>query len=352
MAHKSLANVIIFGDSLSDSASLSSKAGNKQDQGNNFWVKTQGKTGAPITSEDQLTTLHPVWGNFLTKNTLTPSSQMKTLNVSPLVDNINYAWAGAETGENYLNDLSSRPYPPYDTDLCLSIGPGKVDENTSCVPSLLTQIQLYLTDVEGMPSSNTKFIIWAGGNDLFNNVTKIVNKNKSDNKVILLLKMLNAGYPLFQVGEAALSNPANNTKLAVRLLLKSGVSATNIYVLMLPQLSITPEVRTKTQGDKAALHVLGAISTIYDAALKIKLSYNYMSPSLNIPSSHVISINRFIKPIFSSPAAYGFSSSSVSCIQGDAKPYCNGYLFFNSKHPTVQTHELLAAYIGEATEIK
>ena len=175
------ANIIIFGDSLSDSASLSSRAGDKQDQGNNTWIKTQGKTGAPITSEDESTHLNPVWGNYLTNNTLSPSSQMKQLNVSPLTNNINYAWASSETGENFLNDLSSKPYPPYDTDICLSIGPGKIDDNTSCVPSLLTQVQLYLTDVEGKPSSDTKFIIWSGGNDVFNNITKIAEKNKNNN---------------------------------------------------------------------------------------------------------------------------------------------------------------------------
>jgi phospholipase/lecithinase/hemolysin len=345
------ANIIIFGDSLSDSASLSSQAGGKQDKGNNTWIKTQGKTGAPITSEDESTHLNPVWGNYLTNNTLSPSSQMKQLNVSPLTNNINYAWASAETGENYLNDLSSKPYPPYDTDMCLSVGAGKIDDNTSCVPSLLTQIQLYLTDVEDKPSSDTKYIIWSGGNDVFNNITKIAEKNKNNKKIIMLIKLLNAGYPFFDVGESQLSNPAKNTKLAVRQLLKSGVSANNIFVLMLPQLSITPAAHTMAKGNKMVLSILGSITTIYNTALKMELAYNYISPGFNIPASHIVSINSMIKPVLANPAQYGFSASTVSCFQGKAMPYCDGYLFFNSKHPTTKTHQLLAKYISKATGI-
>ena len=160
-------NIIIFGDSLSD-------------MGNNTWVTPEGGvTGAPITNQPTPATGHELgiakllWPNILVGyinhtplDVNDPILYSKLNKLNPNEQDVNYAYASAETGYNYLDDTSSAAYPPYVTSKCTQ-GPG-IHYNVACVPGVLIQMDLYFNSITAQSiNPNTKFIIWAGANDVF-----------------------------------------------------------------------------------------------------------------------------------------------------------------------------------------
>ncbi|MES2205069.1 MAG: SGNH/GDSL hydrolase family protein [Pseudomonadota bacterium] len=349
-------NLIVFGDSLSDAASLSVESNMKKDKenGNNTWVKTQGKTGAPITNIDFASKNSSLWPNDLISDAtlfeanpnasriIYPSSQAAIRGYSPLRYSINYAWASAETGDHYINDLNAAY--PYNDQACQTIGPGEISPTSSCVPGVLLQVKRYLTDVEYHPNPRSLIIIWAGGNDIFNNIAKVAAQNQQDSKPMLVLKMLNVPFPLLptKAGNEPLSYAVKNLKQATVMLLKAGVPAQNIYVINLPNLANTPAAQDFVKGNKSLLYALTAITEIFNTTLRIDLAFNYMSPGYNILNGHIISVHRSFGQILKDPQTFGFDKILNNCVQDGATPYCQGYLFFNGKHPTTQAHQWMA----------
>lgn len=366
-------NLIVFGDSLSDAASLSTEArfAKEKDVGNNYWANAEGKKGAPISSEDSTTKLHPLWPNYLMNNAalidanpnqthyIYPSRQAHLLGFSPTRYSTNYAWASAETGDEYLNDfdLNKKTYPPfifpsYSTASCQSFGSGKIDNQHSCVPGVLVQVKEYLQDTHGHPNPRSLIIIWAGGNDIFNNAAKIADnqpgKSKSTSQIFLLLKMLNAAYPLSQhLSVAPLSNPVNNIQKAVILLIQAGVPAKNIYVMNLPNLAHTPAAQKIADGEKSILYLWEAISKIFNTALEVTLVLDIRHPEFNLPRHNVIFVNQILSDILENQKKYGFSMGYQSCVSNKARADCPGYIFFNNKHPTTKVNQLIAQRLSE-----
>lgn len=352
-------NLIVFGDSLSDAASLSSEPNmaKEKDVGNNYWVKTQGKTGAPITSEDPISKTSPIWPNDLMENTslfdpnpnatryIYPARQASQRGYSPLRYSINYAWASAETGDHYVNDLNHNY--SYNDEACQLLSAGQLSPTSSCVPGVLLQVKQYLGDVQNHPNSHSLIIIWAGGNDLFNNIAKIAAQNKDSSKPLLLLKMFNAPFPLLPAatGDEPLSNAVKNLKQAVIMLIQAGVPAQNIYVINMPDLARTPASQDFAKGNRTLLYALTMITDIFNTTLRVDLAFNYISPEFNLPNANILSANKAFSNILRDHQTLGFDKFLGNCVQQGATPYCKGYLFFNGKHPTVETHRLMADYL-------
>lgn len=352
-------NVIVFGDSLSDASSLDSSLNNPH--GNNYWVKNTGVVGAPITSVAPSSKQRMIWVNYfipMVAGRITPpenlfiypSSQARQSNISALHNHINYAWAGAETGNDYINDASwdkSQAYPSYNNKACKQHGPGLITpDKSSCVPGVLVQVAQYLKDTQQKPNPKSLIIIMAGGNDIFDNMGKIYNKNKDQNKAVLLTKLLNAGFPVAQVGELPLSNPIKNIKQAVSQLIDAGVPNENIYVVNMPNLADTPAALEMAKGSKAVLLTLTSISQIYNKTLRAYLAFDYFDALHNIPNGHIISADNILMPMVKNPLAFGLTHTLASCAKDKQLPYCQGYLFFNRKHPTSTAHREIAKYIS------
>lgn len=355
-------NLIVFGDSLSDAASLSLDPNMKEKKnvGNNYWVHTEGKTGAPISSEDAVSKTSPLWPNALISDStlfdvnpnatryIYPASQASHQGFSPLRYSINYAWASAETGNHYLNDLNHQY--PYDDKECQTTGAGYLSPTISCVPGVLLQVTNYLKEVNNHPNPRTLIIIWGGGNDIFNNIAKVANQNKQFSKPILLLKMLNVPYPVWpnQKNDEPLSNAVQNLKQAVKMLIQAGVPAQNIYVINMPNLANTPAAQEFTKGNKTMLYSLTAITEIFNAALRVNLAFDYLgSAAFNLPNNNIISANKEFNEILKNHQKYGFDKLLHNCAQDNAAPNCRGYLFLNGKHPTTEVHRLLANYLKQ-----
>lgn len=356
-------NLIVFGDSLSDAASWSTnpnQAANKN-IGNNYWVEVEGKTGAPITSEDKQTQQEILWPNDLVQNKalfsenpnqtrlIYPSSQAKRFGFSPKRYNVDYAWASAETGDRYINDLDFKKIADgyyYADAICETTGATKIDTAHACVPGVLTQVQNYLAAVQNKPNPRSLIILWAGANDVFNNVIRIEKANQNDNKLLLLSKLLLAAYPSHYLASTEpLSNPVNNIKQAVQLLITAGVPAQNIYVINLPNLSRTPIAIDAAHGKNILLYTFTAICDIFNIALRAELSFDYLHAQYNLPNSHIISSNSLFNGILKSESQKIFTHHVDDCVANHAIPYCEGYIFFNNKHPTTKVHQLIADYI-------
>lgn len=337
----SYSNLIVFGDSLSD-------------EGNNTWVKTEGKVGAPITNIDTQTGHRSLWPNYLIANpglfntnpdgtrVIYPVSQASQRGYSPFRYSMNYAWASAETSAHYINDLDLRY--PYNDQACAAAGAGKLSDMSSCVPGVLLQVKNYLNDVQNHPNPHSLIIIWAGGNDLFNNIAKVAEQNKGDSKPLLLLKMFNVPFPLLSnsTKKEPLSNPVKNIKEAVVMLIEAGVPAQNIYVINMPNLADTPAAQSFAKGNKVMLYSLAAITEIFNMALRIDLAFNYFKPTFNLPNGNIISANRVFHQILKNAQALGFNKLLRDCVQDKATPDCQGYIFFNGKHPTTSVHKDIA----------
>jgi len=367
-------NLIVFGDSLSDAASLSLEPNMAKEKeiGNNYWVKADGKTGAPITSVNFSSKESSLWPNDLMADPalfqanpnatryIYPSRQASQKGYSPWRYSIDYAWASAETGDNYLNDfdLNEKTFPPfifpsYDTSRCESFGSGQISINRSCVPGVILQVKQYLKDVNQHPNPRSLIIIWAGGNDIFNNAAKIGDKNKDENKLVFLLKMLNTAYPLGKnMGVAPLSNPIDNIKQAVALLIQSGVPVKNIYVVSMPDLDKTPAAQAMAHNQKAVLYLWAFISKIFNVLLEINLVFDYRHPELTLPRHNIILSSNILTTLLQNQQAYDFSMGYQNCVSKQATPYCQGYIFFNGKHVTTEVHQRIAEYFKEVLSVR
>lgn len=335
-------NVIIFGDSLSDSAPMGVS---EQLVGNNYWVRPQGITspaGAPITSlvsttnRDRLT-----WVNYFVKaisfttghHFLGIRRSLGSLN--PYYENISYAVASAETGDNYIDDIASSPWPVVTGERCKSIS----DHNSysSCVPGLLKQVHMYLQDVKEKPNKKTLFILWAGGNDFYQNIVKIVGDDKGE----------------------SLSHPIHNTVKAVKLLMDKGVSADNIYVLNLPNFSMVPAITGLVDDNisnsvlrSTALTSISLISKGYNTWLKSDLA---LSTWGKFPPSHVFEIDALFLEVYNNKdnlhGKLGITEPvATTCVDGKKLPLCKGFLFYNDMHPTTRVHQYLAKQLQSYIE--
>lgn len=350
--------VIIFGDSLSDAGMNTPN----QDRGNNLWIKTQGKTGAPITSLDPETRTHPLWVNQLTHfrlpgNTLYPLRMMLMQQANPATHSINYAYASAETGNHFLNDISGKAFPPYVDQICKK--PGQISANIACVPGVLKQIQMYLDAVGHKPAPDTLFIIWAGGNDILNNINKarafLHSQGFKKLSAVLLQSLMGAskdGRP--QIPHAVipeLSAPIDNLLEAKDKLIAAGIQPEQIYVLNLPDLSKTPAGMQLSGGNPAFLHAIQLMITGFNEMLALALTHHPFNDN-NLPASHILSMYELLNKILDHPEKYQLTQLSGNCVADRKAPLCTGYVFFDNKHPTVKTGQIIAEWVADHLQKK
>ncbi|WP_119328632.1 SGNH/GDSL hydrolase family protein [Cysteiniphilum halobium] len=323
---KHFANVVIFGDSLSDSAS------HGQGVGNNYWVKPSGitdKIGAPITSA--LSANDPTrntWFNYFLAD-LSTNAGDKFYNIKDLKPNmafdhnVSFATASAETGDYYLTDTT---WARDTSEQCL-YGVGDYG-SYNCVPGVLKQLQFYLTNVNDKPNSKTLFILWAGGNDFYQNIVRIASNNGQ-----------------------AIAHPIDNMVKAVKILMQNGVPAENIYVLNLPNFSMVPALTHLVDDHihsyllrQSMLAVISSISQMYNLSLQTNLVLQTLG---KFPANHVFPIDQLFLDVYFNKAdvltTIGITEPvDMTCAKARDLPYCHGYLFYNGMHPTTTVHRYLA----------
>ena len=323
-SNKAFQNVITFGDSLTDT-------------GNNYWVNTEGTTGAPITSSlDTAGDERYLWVLYLINNVdfkagkqIYPSRLINNsdLAINPATDNVNYAYASALTANDFIDDTNA--VIPYFLTQPSCEEPGRADPNgPACVPGMLKQVDIYLDEVNKQINDDSLFIIWGGGNDIFNALTQLIADN--------------AGNPpepevvVAQATTAAQQAVANISQMVTKLT-ANGASEQQIAVFDLPNLADSPAA-----GNNEAL--LNLISAGFNNDLEMQLKDLY-------PQVQLFSSDNILADILANPENFDIDNTQGDCVAEDNAPLCTGYLFFNAKHPTTQTHEILAKAFGQASHL-
>ena len=385
-------HVIIFGASLADAAPLNSPQA--EAKGNNNWIpfcfpntsvcQKPYLTGTPISDRtNKYSSLFPTglrinWSNFFTakyfaKGYLVTYRQIvdaRKTDPTAYADindyNVDFAYGSAETGNKYTDDLHGyaptmayNPYVPNDTTTQPCTAPGwHHDPNnplataTSCVPGVAQQIQEYLSLVQQKADPDNIYVIWAGANDIFSNIGKLLtlaDEHKYLTIATTLPKLLyNCSIltsPTYvKVGNMEFSCPVNNLVLDVQTLINSGASAKNIYVIALPDLSLAPAA---SQYPKILTKYLISKRTNDNLIKKL----NALSKKRNIPNVNVYPTDKAFDQIAKNANQYGFTDTSDSCVakNGNEDPAvnnCNDYVFYNGKHPTGHAGQCIASGIS------
>jgi len=295
-------NLIVFGDSLSDI-------------GNNSWLAA---IGAPLTNLDAQANKY-TWANYLSQKLFNASPYYSARrNIAPLTDSVVYAYASADSSNDYLAaDWPNLTPLPIVNGACTS--PGLIKDslgevNSSCVPGVLKQVDLYLKDVNYVPSKTTLFIIWAGANDLF--------------------YKLQTGEPPEKIVTTAITNLVQ----AKNQLLSKGVSPEQIYVLDLPDLSLTPfAIKNGLKLTQLCLYFNSVLTSLFT---------NPSDPT-HIPTTHIISMFNLLNTIVQSPDKYNLTNVTDSCVEKGQVPLCKGFLFYDMKHPTAAIHDAISDYVSK-----
>jgi phospholipase/lecithinase/hemolysin len=168
------------------------------------------------------------------------------------------------------------------------------------VPNMLTQVGAYLN--KHTPTPGTLFVVWGGANNFFDGQTN----------------------PLVPVGD-----------IGTAITALAGAGAKQFLVPNHADLAATPYGHTLPPAARAGL---SALTQGYDAALAAEL--NGLRKSLGVKIDLLDNYSRF-QQILADPAAFGFSNVTTSAL-GDGVLSGNGYLFWDSVHPTTAGHQIIA----------
>jgi outer membrane lipase/esterase len=296
-AHAALfSGFVVFGDSLSDNG--------------NAYIGTGGSTPAP-----PLYTIKPGgFGRFTDGPDTNPAGtaggiwhevlagllgEPVAAPFVPPVGGTNYAVGGAQV----LHDDTSGPFT---------------------IPSLHSQVLLYLSSVGGHADSNALYVLWGGANDLYSAV---------------------------ETAGATAADIANTESqmvgsLATDIGILTAAGARDFLWLNLPQLATTP----RGAFDIAA--VTPAVGAAF-ATASTKFAADVFSESMLLQADlgvRIADVNIFAlyQAILANPANYGYSNVT-GFAQGNPSANPDHYLFWDfPSHPTTPGHALIGQAADEA----
>ena len=261
-------NLYVFGDSLSDGGNVALVAGTDP-----FQV---------ITGNDYVPSLPYASGTFSNGPTWVDAvAQRLGVGIGPsLAGGGNYAFGGAQTRDG-------------------------------SAPSLLTQVGMFLGDVEGVAPPDALYVIAGGGNN-----------------ARAALESVLAGEPIGRTVFSTAIKFAVDVGNMVDQLQAAG--ATNILVWNAPNLGLAPAVLS--EGPEASF--LGqAVGGLMNAALMRRLRGE--------EGVQIFDLYGLLGSVAADPAAYGLLNASDAC---GALPDCSPdtYLFWDGIHPTTAGQDIIA----------
>ncbi|TAN02964.1 MAG: autotransporter domain-containing protein [Rhodanobacteraceae bacterium] len=270
-------------------------------------------------------------------DSLSDDGNLSTLAKLPLT--MRFTTNPGQTGVENIADYFGVPMTPAltgGTDFAFG-GAGVINNSPGTpagVPTLPTQLGMYLKASGGAADPNTLYTVWGGANDVFYNVA-----------------LAQAGQLTPAQVQANLQTAAATELGMIQQLGKAG--ARYVMVFNLPNIGITPSALAA--GPQAAAQLTG-LSLIYNNTLNTGLA----NSGVNIIPVNVFGI---LSELIADPARYGFtnvtqpactggSGSSFECLPagtpGATVTYQPGtqntYLFADGVHPTTAAHAMLAQY--------
>ncbi len=241
-----------------------------------------------------------------------------------------------QTGVENIGDFFGMPLGPAlggGTDFAFG-GAGIVNNSPGTpagVPTLPTQLGMYLQATGGAADPNTLYAMWGGANDVFYNATMAAMQQLTPAQV-----------------QANIQTAAGTELGMIEQLGQAG--ARYVMVFNLPNIGITP--MALAQGPQNAAELTGLSLTFN----------NTLNAGLANTGVNIIPVNTFafLNEVVANPGAYGFTNvtapactgSAFGCLPagtpGATSTYQPGtqdtYLFADGVHPTTAAHAMLAQY--------
>ncbi|MES9832007.1 MAG: SGNH/GDSL hydrolase family protein [Candidatus Thiodiazotropha sp. DIVDIV] len=190
--------------------------------------------------------------------------------------------------------------------------------------NLTTQLEAFLSDVEGQASEQSLYVVALGGNDLRDAVAALARDN--------------SGLASAEIIATALSAISD----AVIALYSAG--AKTVMVANVPDLSLTPAIRKLDHISPGA--VMGA--SILSAQFNYELDGLLDTLGQSTPDLEIISMDLYktTREIIADPETYGFLNVHDSCVMPNQEPAAckkpNTYFFWDGIHPSKKTHRVFA----------
>ena len=283
-AQAAISSLYVFGDSLSDNGNAFALSGG-------IWPPSppyaQQFSNGPVAAERLADRL----GVTLTRST---------------AGGTNFAVGGATTGFQNFNFEVQSPFAL----------PATVD-NTG----MLAQVTGFMGSGPSFSPSSSLFMLWAAPNDFF-----------------LALAL---GTNPIAAAQAAVTNIAN----AVGAL--AGIGATQFLVPNMPNLAETPFGLSLTDADRIAL---GALSLGFNNGLTQAMGLLRAAFQPSIPDFNLMEFDTaaYLHEVISNPTDFGFANVTEPCFNpadsgtlSNVLAGCQGFLFFDSVHPTAAAHLLV-----------
>jgi phospholipase/lecithinase/hemolysin len=281
-------NLITFGDSLTDS-------GNNMTYNSDFYNSENYSGGAYSNGK--------IWAEYLAEklgieNSYLMASFIKTGSWNPPEGNVwyNSAFGGAETGTKQLP------------------------------PGLLVQVGTWANAGIKVPA-NSLCIIWIGGNNFLNWIDD--HSVKEDDYT--------------QITDNAVSDIIQ--ALSILTDTTSGLAATDILIMSLPNLGKTPANNGNYGNDNSEYGTL--VSFAFNDKLNIALNTFQASH----PDVRLIQVDAylFMEKAVANPHEFGFNNA-VNAALYETKPEhgfnnVDKYLFWDGVHPTTEAHQAIASQI-------
>lgn len=289
--------IIVFGDSLSDTGNVrdrtDSKTGGTVQYPSGTFNYSDGRWTNSSDTDPGSATYVGVWHEQLARTFLSLPAATFSLG-----GGTNYAFGGATTNDGTHQETVVSP--PFFGDVTITID------------DMGRQMDDYLASHAIDP--NALYVVWGGGNDLFNDDSAANVTATAARATALMTRLANAG-------------------------------AQYIMVPNIPPLGLIP----KYAGDPAKQRSLSAASADYRDELSADLAASLSNLASQGITPTVYPVDAWTNTIrvMTYPARYGFINISSS-VQGNSNANPNQYLFWDEKHPTTAGHYQTAKGANDA----
>jgi phospholipase/lecithinase/hemolysin len=293
----SFSQIIVFGDSLSDTGNVrdraDSKSGGTIDYPSGTFNYSDGRFTNSSDTDPSSTTFAGVWHEQLARTFLnTPAATFS------LGGGTNYAFGGATTNNGAHDEVV--------------VSTDTFGDLTLTIDDMGKQMDDYLASHVVDP--NALYIVWGGGNDLFNDDSAANVTAAAARATALMARLANAG-------------------------------AKYIMVPNVPPLGVIP----KYAGDSAKQRSISAAAENYRFELSADLAASLSDLAAQGITPTVYPVDAWTNTIrvMTYPARYGFINIGSSS-QGNSNANPDQYLFWDEKHPTTAGHYQTAKGANDA----
>ncbi|HBE92222.1 MAG TPA: GDSL family lipase [Gammaproteobacteria bacterium] len=197
------------------------------------------------------------------------------------------------------------------------------------------QVSAFLADVNYNASANPLYVVFIGGNDVFDAIMALSTDSTGGLSTVVL-------------GNAVTSVSTEIVKLYM-------AGARNFMVMNVPDLGVTPAMKVADAAFPGAIAAASFFTVQYNSGLGMALDVLENStqapilPGINIVR---VDINKAIGDIIADPEHFGLINVTDTCVTPNTPPYAcrhpDKYLFWDGVHPTKATHAILAAEVERA----